>query len=296
MLLRQLHEKFPNLMSGADSPRTRFDVYARSIRNELFRLRHHPVRIRVEAFCSLDFLSLFRPERRMELLATGTITYPDWRHAAAVRLASLYANSGKIQSQTDFEQRIFHWESNSILRAANGLPAWIRKVLTGKSTSPREDELLEKTIWNGVRILHFLKKGGTSLVYAAEYCGKPCVLKIPRPGCATRFRHELAILRQLHHPNLPELLAVSTEIDPYCVLELCSTGKCARQAGKIQGFLDALKHLHGSGILHGDLRTANLGIRPDGSPVLLDFSHARRAESFQETESEIKKMKNLLLA
>lgn len=296
MLLRQLHEKFPNLLHGTDSARTGFESYARSIRTELLRLKRHPVRIGLETFCPLDFLSLFRPERRMALLATGTVTYPDWRHAAAVRLASLYANSGKILSQTDFEQRLFRWESNPILRAADGLPNWIRNVFSGEPADPAENGLLGKTVWNEVKIRHFLKKGGTSLVYAAEYCGKPCVLKIPRPGCETRFRHELAILRQLHHPNLPELLAVSTEIDPYCVLEFCGTGQCARQAGKIQGFLNALKHLHASGILHGDLRIANLGIRSDGSPVLLDFSHARRVKSFRETESEMEKMKNLLLA
>ena len=296
MLLRQLHEQFPNLMSGADSPRMRFDFFAREIRAELFRLRHHPVGIRLETFCPLDFLSLFCPERRMVLLTTGTVTYPDWQHAAAVRLSSLYANSGKLSSQTDFEREIFDWKSNPLLRTANGLPNWIRNVFSGERTDPAENGLLEKTVWNGVTVLHFLKAGGTSLVYSAEYCGKPCVLKVPRPGCETRFRHELAILRQLHHPNLPERFVISPETNPYCVLEFCRTGACARQSGTIQGFLDALKHLHASGMLHGDIRLANLGIRTDGSPVLLDFSHARRAESFRETESEMEKMKNLLLA
>ena len=42
MLLRQLHEKFPSLLSGPESPRIGFGVYARSVRNELLRLKRHP--------------------------------------------------------------------------------------------------------------------------------------------------------------------------------------------------------------------------------------------------------------
>lgn len=295
MLLRRLRETFPALFSGYESPRMSFESYAEKIRFELIRLKRHPVRIiHVDTICPLDFLSLFRPERRMAVL-TGQIEYSDWRYAAAVRLASLMAGPEKRCSQTAFEQRISQWENNPVIRSANGLPGWVRNVFTGKAAGPDEKELQEKTVWNGTDILHFLKTGGTSLVYAAECDGKPCVLKVPRPGCEMRFRHELAVLRGLHHPNLPEVFACSTDGTPYCVLEFCRTGQCVRKSGKITEFLHALKQLHASGWLHGDIRTANLGIRSDGTPVLLDFSHSRGPGSCRETELEMNKMKKCLL-
>ena len=294
MLLRQLHENFPALFSGAKSPMMPFASYAEKIRAELLRLKQHPVRISVETICPLDFLTLFRPERRMELL-TGHAEYPDWRHAAAVRLAALMAGPEKIHSQETFEQRISLWENHPVIRSANGLPAWIRTVLTGRSSNTDEKELLEKTIWNGVALSHYLKTGGTSLVYAAEYDGKPCVLKVPRPGCETRFRHELSVLCGLHHRNLPEVFAVSAGKTPYCVLEFCRTGQCVRNSGKLPEFLHALKHLHASGWLHGDIRPANLGIRKDGTPVLFDFSHSRCPRSSRDTECEINELEKCLL-
>lgn len=295
MLLRQLRETFPALFSGSQSYAMPFGSYAEKIRDELIRLKQHPVRfIQVETICPLDFLTLFRPERRMALL-TGQAEYSDWRHAAAVRLASLMAGPEKLHSQEIFEQRISQWENNPVIHSATGLPFWIRNVFTGKAAGSDEKELRKKTIWNGASIHHFLKKGGTSLVYAAEYDGKPCVLKVPRFGCESRFRHEMTVLHGLHHPNFPEVFACSTGKTPYCVLEFCRTGQCVKESGKITEFLQALKHLHASGWLHGDIRPANLGVRRDGTPVLFDFSHARSIRSRQETELEINKMKTCLL-
>lgn len=294
MLLRQLRETYPALFSGPASSVMPFGSYAGKIRSELLQLKQHPVQISFETICPLDFLTLFRPERRMALL-TGQAEYSDWRHAAAVRLASLIAGPEKLNAQVSFEQRISQWENNAVIRSANGLPAWIRKVFTGRSTSKDEKEMLDKTIWNGINLLHFLKKGGTSLVYAVEYGGTPGVLKVPRPGCENRFRHELAVLHGLDHPNLPEVFAASAGETPYCVLEFCRTGQCVKESGKIAEFLHALKHLHASGWLHGDIRPANLGIRRDGTPVLFDFSHSRCPGSRRETEFEINEMKKCLL-
>lgn len=295
MSLRRLRETIPAIFSGYDSPRTPFELYAGEIRNELLRLKRDRAAVRINGFCPLDFLTLFRPERRLAVL-NGMAEYQDWRHAAAVRLASLLANSGKPHSQKTFEQRAVLWKNNPLLRCADGIPAWIRQVFSGESDDPDESGLLAPVAWKGVIVRHFLNAGGTSLVYAAEYEGRSCVLKVPCPGCGTRFRHELAVLQSLHHPNLPRVFAVSSGPDPYCVLELCRTGREAKISGKIPDVRDALDHLHSAGILHGDIRLANLGIRPDGAPVLLDFSHARPAGSACEIESEMEKMKCLLLA
>ncbi|MBQ9337554.1 MAG: protein kinase family protein [Lentisphaeria bacterium] len=296
MSLRRLHETLPAIFLGCDSPRTSFAVYAEEIRNELVRLKRDGIAVRIDDFCPLDFLTLFRPERRSALL-NGTAEYQDWRHAAAVRLSSLLAHSGKPRSPESFEQRAAGWKNNPLLRGADGIPAWIRQVFSGEpSDDPDESGLLAPVVWKGIIVRHFLSAGGTSLVYAAECGGRSCVLKVPCPGCETRFLHELAVLRSLHHPNLPEVFAASSGRDPYCVLELCRTGRAAKVSGKVPDVRDALAHLHSAGILHGDIRPANLGIRADGAPVLLDFSHARPAGSACEIESEMEKMRCLLLA
>ena len=295
MSLRRPSKRFPVLFSGYGSPQTSFAGCAGEIRSELVRLRLHPVEISVDAVCPLDFLALFRPDRRLAVLS-GQAEYSDWEYAAAVRLASLYLHIGTVKSLDDFDSRISQWKSNPVLSAADGPPVWIRKVFSGLPADAFESSLAEKTVWNGIFADRFLSEGGTSLVYAAEYRAMPCVLKLPKPGREERFRHELSVLRGLDHPNLPKLLTVSDGRDPACVLELCHTGKCARESGKVSGFLCALKHLHASGFLHGDIRLSNLGIRADGSAVLLDFSHARRAASPRETELEMEQMKCLLHA
>jgi serine/threonine protein kinase len=43
------------------------------------------------------------------------------------------------------------------------------------------------------------------------------------------------------------------------------------------GLLDGLGEVHGHGLLHLDIKPANIWLRSDGSPVLLDFGAARYA-------------------
>jgi hypothetical protein len=43
------------------------------------------------------------------------------------------------------------------------------------------------------------------------------------------------------------------------------------------GLLDGLGEVHGCGLLHLDIKPANIWLRDDGSPVLLDFGAARYA-------------------
>jgi serine/threonine protein kinase len=43
-----------------------------------------------------------------------------------------------------------------------------------------------------------------------------------------------------------------------------------------ESLINALEHVHQQGIIHGDLKPSNILVRPDGTPVLLDFGSARQ--------------------
>ena len=54
--------------------------------------------------------------------------------------------------------------------------------------------------------------------------------------------------------------------------------------GILNALLDGLAHLHEANIWHRDIKPSNILIRPDGSPVLIDFGAARKDVS-KETKS-----------
>src|SRR5205807_671300 len=47
-------------------------------------------------------------------------------------------------------------------------------------------------------------------------------------------------------------------------------------AGLIATVAEALHHAHGLGVVHRDVKPSNIIVRPDGSPVVMDFGLAKR--------------------
>ena len=157
-----------------------------------------------------------------------------------------------------------------------------------------ERHLTQGMTFGGMEVLNFIAVGSTSLVYRARLNGRECALKLPRPGAEERFSNEVALWRRVKHPNLPRLFGWGGEDDPHCVMEFCRTGRKAVDAGDVSGLLRALDYLHGEDLLHGDLRSGNLGVTSDGRPVLLDLSHARSGASAGESAREMREMRELL--
>lgn len=154
------------------------------------------------------------------------------------------------------------------------------------------------------RILAKLGEGGMGAVYHAidEMVEREVAIKVLRPaiagtpGVPERFRTEAIALARLNHPNIATLYSFQRDPDQlYMVMEYVkgeSLEKMIRRCGClpqetaigiIAQVLDALKHAHSMGILHRDVKPANILINENGTAKVTDFGIARFLHSERMT-------------
>jgi len=140
------------------------------------------------------------------------------------------------------------------------------------------------------RILTLLGAGGMGEVYRAHdsKLGRDVAIKtLPRefardPERLARFRREARTLASLNHPNIAAIygLQESTGVD-YLVLELVEgetlhgplpLATALERAGQVA---EALEAAHQHGIIHRDLKAANVKVTPEGRVKVLDFGLAK---------------------
>ena len=168
----------------------------------------------------------------------------------------------------------------------------------------------------GYRIERQLSAGGFSIVYLAhDAAGTPVAIKEYLPAglalrgagevvptvpaeCQGDFNHGLKLffeegraLTGLNHPNVVRVLNFFRANETVYLVMRFEVGRTLRDyihkhKGKLpeetlrtmfSGLLDGLGEVHGCGLLHLDIKPANIWLRTDGSPVLLDFGAARYA-------------------
>jgi serine/threonine-protein kinase len=136
-------------------------------------------------------------------------------------------------------------------------------------------------------------RGGNARIFlATDPTGRKVALKILHPEllisvAADRFLREIRLASQLNHPNIARLLD-SGEND-WLVYYVMSYGEGATLRERLDtasplsvaetlrfacDVLDALDHAHGHGIVHRDVKPANVVLSSEGA-VLLDFGIAR---------------------
>ncbi|MBD2108621.1 EAL domain-containing protein [Nodosilinea sp. FACHB-13] len=154
----------------------------------------------------------------------------------------------------------------------------------------------------GYRLLDQLYVGVKSLVYRGRCLadGQMVVIKVlrserPTPDELMQFRHQFAIARSLHTPNvvrpyelLPYRQSYALILEDFGGISLKQWMGQRRDEGKgklellecleiAQQLTDILKHLNDQGIIHKDIKPSNLLIHPETRQVkLTDFSLASR--------------------
>jgi serine/threonine-protein kinase len=112
---------------------------------------------------------------------------------------------------------------------------------------------------------------------------------VAEPGFAARFRDEARTMATINHPGVVNVYDYGADGGvTYLVMEYVegdALSKTLSQVGRltpqrtmslIAQAADALQAAHDKGIVHRDVKPANLLVRPDGTLVLTDFGIARR--------------------
>ena len=147
------------------------------------------------------------------------------------------------------------------------------------------------------RIVRRMAEGGMGEVFEAEHVllSKRCALKFLRQGrpaqgdSGARLRREARLLARIQHPNLVDVfdLGVASDGRPYLAMELLRgrdlrhelTHRGALPAREaltlVAQALDGLSAAHEAGVIHRDVKLANLFLCDDGRLKVLDFGVAK---------------------
>jgi serine/threonine protein kinase len=157
--------------------------------------------------------------------------------------------------------------------------------------STGSDPLLNRLLDGRYRLGQPIGRGGMGVVYRAvdtKLERLVAVKLLTEAGAANkeRFAREVQALARLTHPNLVRLLDAELGVLSYLVMDLIGGTNLARRlahdpvspeaAARIgTGVASALAYVHSQGIVHRDVKPANVIVDQNGKAYLTDFGIAR---------------------
>ncbi len=140
----------------------------------------------------------------------------------------------------------------------------------------------------------FIGQGAMGVVYRAYHAqlARTGAVKVmqaitPDEDSIARFRHEAQAIAQMRHPNILNVFDFGEyQGMPYMIVEYVPGGSLAnRLSGPqldqaaalkyLRGIASGLDHAHGLGIVHRDVKPANVLLEKDDTPVIADFGLAK---------------------
>ncbi len=153
------------------------------------------------------------------------------------------------------------------------------------------------------RKLETIGVGGMARVFLArdERLGRRVAVKqlhAESPAAtAERFEREARLGASLNHPNLVSIYDITADAEAVLIVMEYVEGETlsdaiaqgplslARTVAIIHDVAAALDHAHGHGVVHRDVKPANILLRPDGVAKLADLGIATAAQSTKITKS-----------
>ena len=140
----------------------------------------------------------------------------------------------------------------------------------------------------------FLGQGAMGVVYRAyheqlERTGAVKVMQAitPDTDSVARFRHEAQAIAKMRHPNIVDVYDFGEyEGTPYMIVEYVAGGSLASKMAHgrldqetalkyLRGIAAGLDYAHAHGVVHRDVKPANVLLTADDQPVLADFGLAK---------------------
>ncbi|MFN8524500.1 MAG: protein kinase [Chloroflexota bacterium] len=157
-------------------------------------------------------------------------------------------------------------------------------------------------------IVDQLGRGGMATVYKAQQLGldRPVALKILHPGLAEddviirRFEQEARIAANLYHPHILTIYDVGRVDGTFYIAMRFVDGETLGQLLRrenpidpmralrmVEQIADALDFAHSKGVLHRDVKPANILVESGDALTLNDFGIARASEGAQLTSTRM---------